>query len=184
VQVLIVDDRAVSRRQIADELRERGYGTLEAADGLEAIGAFERRRPDAVITDMRMPHADGFELLEQIRARADVPVFCVTAYPEWDAALLAMKQGAAYYYRWPRDFERLIDDVDRVLAGEAEAQGPEPGSLEEIRHAGRRRTAAERKLLVEKALQRTRGNVGRAADLLGISRRTIYHWMERYGVER
>jgi len=185
-RVLIVDDRSASREHISIALRARGYRTLEAEDGRAGLTAFEEHAPEAVVTDMRMPRADGFELLEGVRQRADVPVFCVTAYPEWDSALLAMRRGATYYYRWPSEFDRLIADVDEALRGGApdRAASEGPFSLESIRREAGRDLALERKSMVESALRATGGNVGQAAELLRISRRTIYHWMERYGVER
>jgi len=186
--VLVVDDRISSRRQIGRELRRRGHEILEACDGAEAITQFERHAPSAIVTDMRMPRADGFDLLEAIRARSDVPVYCVTAFPEWDSALLAVKRGATYYYRWPQDFDRLIDDVDQELsarAADTDSAAKLPfRSLAEIRDEARSETARERKELIEDALRLAGGNVNQAAEILRISRRTLYNWMDRYDVKR
>jgi len=187
--VLVVDDRAVSREHLALALQARGFATVEACDGVEGLDVFLRHRPAAVVTDMRMPRADGFDLVERVRARADVPIFCVTAYPEWDAALLAMRKGATYYYRWPADFDRLLEDVHATLAGDPPARPPVPAplpfrSLETVRARGRDEEAEERRARLENALRATRGNVGQAAELLRVSRRTLYNWMDRYGVRR
>ena len=57
-------------------------------------------------------------------------------------------------------------------------------SLSEIRAAGKSLTIEERKAAMQVALDETRGNVEKAAQLLGISRRSFYHWMDRYGVDR
>jgi DNA-binding NtrC family response regulator len=184
-RVLIVDDRALSRAHIALALQARGFATCEAEDGRAGFDTFEREAPDAVVTDVRMPRADGFELLERIRSRSDAPVFCVTAYPEWDVALLAMRKGATYFYRWPGDFDRMIDDVAASLgATPADAPRPPFASLDVLREEGQRETAAQRGEMVAGALRATRGNVAQAAELLRVSRRTLYHWMERYGVRR
>jgi DNA-binding NtrC family response regulator len=131
-----------------------------------------------------MPRADGFDLLERVRLRSDIPIFLVTAYPEWDAALLAMRKGATYFYRWPRDFDRLIDDVVASVSAPAAAQPRVLGSLASAREKGRHEIAAERRAMLESALRATHGNISQAAELLGLSRRTFYHWLERYGVER
>jgi DNA-binding NtrC family response regulator len=133
---------------------------------------------------MRMPRADGFDLLERIRKRSDIPIFLVTAYPEWDVALLAMRKGATYFYRWPRDFDRLIDEVVASIRTPAAADPPAPASLAAARDRGRQELAAERRALLESALRATHGNISQAADLLGLSRRTLYHWLERYSLER
>jgi len=147
---------------------------------------FESHRPDAVVTDMRMPKADGFDLLTDVKFQSHVPVFCITAYPEWESALLAMKRGASHYYRWPRDFERLIADVHEALRASQQcslAAEARP-SLNAIRQEGRQMEAESRRRRVREALERTGGNIGRAAELLKVSRRTVYNWMERYGVPR
>ena len=183
-RILIVDDRAPSRTYIALALQGRGFETREAADGRAGFEAFEREAPDAVVSDLRMPRADGFDLLEQIRRRSDTPVFLVTAYPEWDLALLAMRRGATYFYRWPRDFDRLIDDVVVSIRAPAGAEPLALASLATARDQGRHEIAAERRAMLASALRATHGNVSQAAELLRLSRRTLYHWLERYAVKR
>jgi DNA-binding NtrC family response regulator len=184
-RVLIVDDREPSRVHIARALRARGLETCEAMDGRDGLDVFEREAPDAVVTDMRMPHSDGFDLLERIRTQSSVPIFCVSAYPEWETALLAMRKGATYFYRWPTDFDRLIDEVARGMGAESTSPSADSrDSLTSVREEGRLETAEERRAIVESALRATRGNVAQAAELLRVSRRTLYHWMNRYGVRR
>ncbi len=153
--------------------------------------AFTEHRPAAVITDMRMPRADGMELLERIRKESRTPTFCITAYPDLDSGLSAMKRGADYYYRWPQELDRMIDELHVAVTSGATngadrtagPQAPAP-SLAEIRAAGKALTVEERKSAMQVALRETRGNVEKAAQLIGISRRSFYHWMDRYGVDR
>jgi DNA-binding NtrC family response regulator len=186
--VLVVDDRPKSRELIGARLRDRGYPVVEAEDGVAGWDAFREHSPGAVITDMRMPRADGLELLERIRKQTNIPIFCITAYPDLDSGLAAMKRGAEYYYRWPQELDVMIDEVDEVLSkpqttvdGQSADRAP---SLSEIRAAGKSLTIEERKAAMQVALDETRGNVEKAAQLLGISRRSFYHWMDRYGVDR
>ncbi len=93
----------------------------------------------------------------------------------------------------------MLDEIDTVLsepsAGAAsrfrdaasgladEGTRPSP-TLSEIRAAGKNLTSKERRVAMRMALDETRGNVEQAARLLGISRRSFYHWMDRYGVDR
>lgn len=173
--VLVVDDRETSRRLICDRLETRGHETVEACDGCAGWQTFQDREPDAVVTDMRMPGGDGLELVERIRGAGPTPVFCITAHPDLDGGLAAMKQGAEYYYRWPQELDRLLDDLDELVR---------PLSLDEIRASGHRQTTEERRAAIKAALRQTRGNIGQAAELLEVSRRTLYHWLDRYGVVR
>ncbi len=185
--VLVVDDRPDSRRQIRARLQARGFSVLEAGDGRDAWEGFQEGRFIAVVTDIQMPRSDGVELLERVRSASSVPVFCITAYPDLDTGLLALKRGAEYYYRWPLELDRLVDDLDRRVGRsidlEARARQAQ-ASLDAIRRSGRQRQAEARRRLVSDALRQTGGNVGQAAELLRVSRRTMYHWMKRYGVDR
>ena len=189
--ILVVDDRSRSREQIGARLRTRGYRVVEAEDGISGWKAFTEHNPSAVITDMRMPRADGMELLERIRKHSRTPTFCITAFPDLDSGLAAMKRGADYYYRWPQELDRMIDEVHAAVTtgattGSDRLGGPasDAPSLAEIRAAGKALTVEERKAAMQVALRETRGNVEKAAQLIGISRRSFYHWMDRYGVDR
>ncbi|MCP5056879.1 MAG: response regulator [bacterium] len=71
--------------------------------------SFREARPHAVVTDMRMPESDGMALLEQLAAESpETPVFCITAWPQWEASAAAIQGGAREYLKWPRDLDRLI----------------------------------------------------------------------------
>lgn len=185
--VLVVDDREDSRHQIGARLQALGFSVAEAADGDEGWEAFQRGEFVALVTDVQMPRSDGIDLLERVCAASSVPVFCITAYPDLDTGLLAVKRGAEYYYRWPLELDRLIQDLDRLvannLAPEVRARNAR-ASLDAIRRSGREQQAEARRSLVSDALRSSGGNVGQAAELLQVSRRTMYHWMERYGIDR
>lgn len=77
--ILIADDEVRMRRVIVDYLHIKGYETLEAADGVEALEVFERSKPDLILLDVMMPRMDGWEVCRQIRARSTVPILMLTA---------------------------------------------------------------------------------------------------------
>ena len=67
VRILIVDDHRDSAESLAMVMRKSGYQADVAYDGLEAVEAAERLRPDAVLLDLRLPRLDGFEACRRLR---------------------------------------------------------------------------------------------------------------------
>jgi DNA-binding NtrC family response regulator len=174
--VLVVDDREPSRRFLRRRLSARGYQVVEAADGAEGLKRFRSHHPDLVITDMRMPQTDGMEFLRQLRKLARVPVYCITAHPEWQASAEAIKRGADEYFMWPRDVERLLDCVDSAMRSD------DRRSLEDTRACYQARQDAKRRAELEHWLELTGANVTRTAEALSVDRKTIYSWCRRYGI--
>jgi two-component system response regulator AtoC len=111
-RILVVDDRENVRALLARILGEV-YEVAEAEDGQRAISLLASRGFDVVLTDLRMPGADGFEVLRVVRSRApDTEVVLMTAYATVEDAVAAMKQGAFDYLQKPFD----PDDVSLVVA--------------------------------------------------------------------
>ena len=73
-KVLIVDDYRVIRELLAKYLDNSGFATCMASDGREALEVFQREEPDLLISDLKMPHMDGFELIRQVRAISNIPI--------------------------------------------------------------------------------------------------------------
>lgn len=83
-RVLVVDDDVRTARLLARLLGEDGFEVELATDGAAAIARLSRSPlPDALVTDLRMPHADGVAVARYARSRApQIPIFIVTGYPE------------------------------------------------------------------------------------------------------
>src|SRR5580700_5643108 len=97
-RVLIVDDELEMAEMIADELGDRGYRALALSSGREALDRLRRETYDALITDLRMPDADGLRLLRESRALdPSRPVIVMTGHGAIDTALEADRCGAFYY---------------------------------------------------------------------------------------
>jgi DNA-binding NtrC family response regulator len=107
-KVLLVDDRAEARALVAGDLAQAGLAVVEARDGLEAWTRFRAESPDLVVSDLRMPRADGIELLRRIRGISSVPVILLTAYADVATAVAGMKEGAQEFFTFPDDLERMI----------------------------------------------------------------------------
>jgi DNA-binding NtrC family response regulator len=116
-RILLIDDDNSLREVVRFILTESGHEVLTAADGLEGI-ALLSEEPDLVITDIRMPGADGMEVLRRIRETAtpaSVPVIMLTAHGTVEQAVDAMKQGAFTYLLKPFAREELKLTVDQAL---------------------------------------------------------------------
>jgi DNA-binding NtrC family response regulator len=111
-RVLVVDDKENILKLFARILGD-GYELTTAADGGRAISLIAAQPFDVVVTDLKMPGADGFEVLRAVKARApETEVVMMTAYATVTDAVEAMKQGAYDYLQKPFD----PDDASLVVA--------------------------------------------------------------------
>ena len=116
-RVLVVDDEANMRRVLEIMLSRRGFRTLSAADGREALEQLADTPVDLVVSDLRMPGINGIELLRQLReAGNEVPLIMITAQGSIESAVEAMRLGACDYLLRPFDVETLDLAIRRVFA--------------------------------------------------------------------
>ena len=81
--VLVVDDESSVRSLISNSLRDHGYRTIEAADGVDALRMAREMRPDAVVLDIELPALDGTTILQSLRSHPDtqqVPIIGMSGY--------------------------------------------------------------------------------------------------------
>lgn len=96
--VLVIDDDYHMRIALKESLTKTGYSVSLAEDGLKAINEISKRIFDIVITDVKMPHLNGIELLKHIRKENPLlPVILVTAYGTIQDAVSVIKEGAFDY---------------------------------------------------------------------------------------
>ncbi len=143
VRVLLVDDEPLVRSGLGDALATRPRVEIvgEAGDGLAAIEAIERLRPDLVFLDVQMPGCDGFEVLTQLEEESRPAVVFVTAYEQY--ALRAFDAHAVDYLLKPFDDARLLAALDRALTWlDRQQPTPQPGMPQLLTDiaAGRRRS--------------------------------------------
>jgi len=114
--ILIADDEPGIRESLADVLQDTGYDAHTAADGTEALAAIEERDFAVVVTDLRMPGADGLEVLRKVREVAPQTIVLVmTAHATIDTAVAALREGATDYVLKPIVFDELLAKVSRLL---------------------------------------------------------------------
>jgi two-component system KDP operon response regulator KdpE len=114
-RILIAEDEASLRDFISRNLRVRGFGVLEAINGLEALALWEQERPDLLILDIMMPRLDGLEVCRRVREHATVPIIVLTALDSESDRVLALDLGADDYLTKPFGVEELLARVRAVL---------------------------------------------------------------------
>jgi two-component system response regulator AtoC len=115
-RILVVDDDASQREELAGFLADLGAEVLEAANGAEAVEAVVRQMPDLCITDLRMPRMGGDELLREIRRiNPEVGVIVVTAYGTVEGAVGCLKEGAVDYLLKPLDLDAAEHAIRAAL---------------------------------------------------------------------
>lgn len=101
-RILVVDDEAIARDNLALALARRGHDTRTAASAKDALACLEVEEFDLVLTDLKMEGMDGLALLRHIRDRhPDIEVVVLTGYPTVDTAVEAMRAGAYDYLAKP-----------------------------------------------------------------------------------
>lgn len=116
LRILVVDDEPAIRATVAAMLQTEGYDVAEAANGAEALAAFEAARPDIVLLDMRMPVLDGWGFAAELRRRGHrVPIVVMTAAR--DAAHWASEIAASSFVAKPFGFDDLITAVEDARVG-------------------------------------------------------------------
>jgi DNA-binding NtrC family response regulator len=115
-EILLVEDKDSLRQMLRLTLQNAGYSVDEACDGAEARRKLSDSRYHLVITDLKMPKADGLEVLRTARAAAgDSAVILLTAYGTIDEAVQAMREGAYEFLQKPVDSRHLLLLVERAL---------------------------------------------------------------------
>jgi DNA-binding NtrC family response regulator len=114
--ILLVEDKESLRRVLRLTLESAGYAVEEAEDARAAAQALARAPFRLVLTDLRMPHGSGLDVLRAAKAAdADLPVVLMTAYGSVDEAVQAMKDGAHDFLQKPVDSNHLLLLVERAL---------------------------------------------------------------------
>ncbi len=114
--ILLVEDKDSLREMLRLTLETAGYTVNEAADARQAAQEINRQPHKLVLTDLRMPHGSGLDVLRAAKAAdPDVPVVVMTAFGSIDEAVQAMKDGAQDFLQKPVDSHHLLLIVGRAL---------------------------------------------------------------------
>ena len=195
--IWVIDDDQSMRWVLEKTLSNNGYQVTVFESGSVALSNFKRTEPDArphlIITDVRMPGINGFELLKQIKNLSpQTPIIVMTAYTDLDTTVQAFHESAFEYLPKPFDIDDALELVARACTPVEETSpgqlrlaseiGDWPtalrawarqqlsrGETDILKHA----TRTFEKTLLDCALEATHGRKQDAARLLGWGRNTL-----------
>jgi DNA-binding NtrC family response regulator len=195
-RILVADDKANVVDLVATILEN--YDVTRAADGAQAIDLVSKQKFDVVLTDVRMPGADGFEVLQAVkRSTPATQVIVMTGFATVPDAVMAVKQGAYDYIEKPFDPDDVALAVARAVEhgrhtvtqadarekpqSEDGAPGKQTTAMPYREAVEAARDRASRDYLV--ALMREFGGcVTWAAERAGMERESLHRVLKRYGI--
>lgn len=113
-QVLIVDDSQTIRHEIAEALKQAGFGTVEARDGLAGLECAEQQQFAMILLDVNMPRMNGLELLDRLKGdprTAGIPVVMLTTEAQRSLIERARKAGAKGWLVKPVKMTQIVNTV-------------------------------------------------------------------------
>jgi two-component system nitrogen regulation response regulator GlnG len=203
--IWIIDDDQSMRWVLEKTLVNNGYQVTAFESGSVALASFKRvsleERPNLVITDVRMPGINGFELMKQIKnISPQTPIIVMTAYTDLDTTLQTFEEGAFEYLPKPFDIDDALELVARACEQSLEqGENPSPAPSESGDWQAPLRLWAKQQLsrgetdilknaaktfektLLDCALEATHGRKQDAARLLGWGRNTLTRKLKELG---
>ena len=169
-RVVIAEDEALIRMDLAEMLAEEGYAVVgEAADGATAVELAEQQRPDLVILDVKMPVLDGIAAAERIARARIAPVVILTAFSQRELVERARDAGAMAYLVKPFSRSDLVPAIEVALS-----RFTELGALErEVADLGEQ-------LAARKAVDRAKGILQKD---LGLTEPEAFRWIQKTAMD-
>ncbi len=118
--ILVVEDEPVTQMMIQSIFKKRGYDTVLAADGIDALMHIGRTEFDLILSDLSMPNCDGFKLVEYLnQKKIAVPVMFLTASDDVEDEIRCLALGARDFVKKPINGDLLLLRTSRILKGAA-----------------------------------------------------------------
>ena len=198
-KLLIVDDEEIERESMAQFIDWPRYGIElvgTAWNGVEALDFIERKRPDIVLTDIKMPVMNGIELISKTKALFPETEFIVlSGYGDYAYTSEAMEQGVRHYILKPCDEEKVVEVIAKVRTALEEKRRASQQTLEYERTIDRLMPRAAAQILCSVLLghgetdsgwlrlQDQLGGGEREVRLLTIRRENGFDYLEQYAVQ-
>ena len=115
---LVAEDDAIFRKVVVRGLQRYGYTVKEAVNGAEGIRVFDECSGEItlIVSDIRMPEADGIAFLTHVRSKSKVPFIVMTGYSEVLDKGDIFQMGATDLLPKPFNFDKLVESVERSLS--------------------------------------------------------------------
>lgn len=113
--ILVVDDDDRIRSLLSRFLRENGFVVATAKDGMNALAVLKEALFDALVVDVMMPHKNGLELTQELRATSNIPILLLTALGETDDRIKGLESGADDYLPKPFEPKELVLRLKAIL---------------------------------------------------------------------
>jgi response regulator NasT len=169
-RVVIAEDEALIRMDLAEMLAEEGYDVVAAVeDGEQAVVRTEELRPDLVILDVKMPRLDGIAAAQRIASQRIAPVVMLTAFSQRDLVESARDAGAMAYLVKPFGKSDLLPAIEMAVSRFAELQQLEA----EV-------TDLTERLETRKVVDRAKGVL---QEKLGLSEPDAFRWIQKTAMD-
>jgi response regulator NasT len=170
-RVLIAEDEALIRLDLAEMLREEGYEVVgEAGDGQEAVELAELLRPDLVIIDVKMPRRDGIDAAAEIAAKRIAPIVMLTAFSQRELVERARDAGAMAYLVKPFSAGDLVPAIELAVS-----------RSDEIKALEREVSTLSEQLDTRKLVERAKGLLQAKQ---GLSEPEAFKWIQRAAMDK
>ena len=115
IKILIVDDEEEIREFLTTFLKEQGYETLAAKEGIEALEKIQKENPNLILLDLNIPNLSGFEILDKIkRKEIKIPVLIFSGIASANDRQRIMALGASGYLNKPIQLDILLEEIKRL----------------------------------------------------------------------
>jgi AmiR/NasT family two-component response regulator len=170
LRVVIAEDEALIRLDLAEMLAEEGYQVVgQAADGEAAVSMARELRPDLVVLDVKMPKLDGISAAERIAVERIAPIVMLTAFSQRELVERARDAGAMAYLVKPFGKHDLMPAIEIAISRFAE--------LSELE---REVVDLNERLQTRKAVDRAKGIL---QQKLGVSEPDAFRWIQKTAMD-
>ncbi|HET9349962.1 MAG TPA: response regulator [Burkholderiales bacterium] len=171
-RILLVDDDPGLSEVIALLLEREGFGVELAGTVKQGLNLVEARKPDLVLTDLKLPDGTGLDVIAGVRARRPrLPLIMITSYSSMESAIEALRAGANDYVIKPFNNDEFLRAIGRALNERRLVRGARPLAIEEY---------------IREVIERFQDSYSEIelSRILGIGRKALWMRRRQWGLKR